>query len=168
MTDQKQYLTDKAAILARMATSWAALQAAVAGLDPETIARPGTWGEWSLKDLHAHLAYWNESTMHYLEGLVSGEWPPAAGGTGATTDEINENVYRANRTQSLADLQHALHVSYLAVRTAVKSVPALTYTEEQQPEPIRQKVAEDTYLHYEEHLADVEQSVSTSTTTMEP
>jgi hypothetical protein len=55
----------------------AAWQALVAEVGEERMEEPGAMGEWSFKDLAAHLAFWQERTLARLEAGPGGTAPPA-------------------------------------------------------------------------------------------
>lgn len=152
-------LKDKGAILARMAASRRALRSALNRVPPQMLERPGTWGEWSLKDLLAHITYWQGVATDRLQKVAAGQADAIQWFDEAQVAEVNANVYRANKDRPLPEMREAFDVAYLALRTAIKSLPASVYTEDQQPRPVRVWVAGNSYLHDEEHLADVERAM---------
>lgn len=159
MTDENEARAEKRRLLARMEESRRALLAAVEQAGPDLLQRSGMWGEWTLKDLIAHLVYWQTSAAERLQRYMAGETGTAQtlapAGDGAT-DEINAGVYRANRDRPLAEMLEALADSYGTLRTAAKSVPAALYTNEELP--LRAWLTGNSFEHYDEHLADVERA----------
>lgn len=153
-------LTDKAEILTRMAESYRALRAALERAGPALLTRPGSWGEWTLKDLLAHLSYWHTVSIERLEKFGAGRGDEIARLDDAAIDEANANVYRSNKDRALDEMMDAFHVTYLTLRTAAKSIPATVYTEDQSPTPLRNWVVENGSAHYEEHLADIERAIN--------
>lgn len=156
-------LTDKVQILARMADSRRALQSALDRAGPELLVKPGSWGEWTLKDLLAHLTYWQTSAIDRLQKVAAGRSDEIQlhGGDDAI-DQVNENIYRANKDRSLADMLDTLSSTNLSFRTAVKSLPPDAYRE-LSPEgdfSAARTVYADGYGHDEEHLADVEKAIT--------
>jgi hypothetical protein len=155
-------LTEKGQILARMAESRRALRSAIDRAGPDLLMRPGSWGEWTLKDLLAHLTYWQMSAIDRLQKVAAGrsEEIQLVDGDHAI-DQINENVYRANKDRSLADMLDAFNSTNLSFRTAVKSLPAEAYLvlPAEGVFSIAQTVYADGYGHDEEHLADIEQAI---------
>jgi hypothetical protein len=160
-------LTDKAQILARMAESRRALQSALDRAGHDLIERPGTWGEWTLKDLLAHIVYWQTVAIDRLQKVADGRRDEIRlTGSDAEIDEANENVYRANKDRPLTEMLDIFHSTYRSLRTAVKSLPADLFRE-QQPEgtfSVPRAVHGDGYGHEEEHLADVENAIQRSKT----
>ena len=156
MTDDSDVLRDKAAILARMAESRRALQSALDRATPEALERSGAWGEWSIKDLLAHITYWQGVATDRLQKIAAGRMDEIVWIDEGEIDSLNDNVYQANKDRPLAEMREAFDVAYLTLRTAIKSMRPAVYAEDIQPRPVRHWVAGNSYLHDEEHLGDVE------------
>ena len=162
-----EILTDKTQILARMAESRRALRSALERAGPDIMERPGTWGEWTLKDLIAHLTFWQTVATDRLQKFMTGRADEIHFFQDSTEsfegrseiDEVNGNVYRANKDRPLAEMLEQLDITYQALRTAAKSVPADVYRQDQQPSSLRDWVAGNSFAHYEEHTADIEKAV---------
>jgi len=149
-------LTDKGQILARMAESRRAFQSALSGADRTRLDQPGTWGEWSVKDMIAHLTYWQTLATERLQKFAAGRGNEIVSLETGEVDAINAHVYRANKERPLDEMLNACEIAYLTLRTAVKQLPPAVYTEDQQPRSMREIIAGNSYLHYEEHLPDVQ------------
>jgi hypothetical protein len=159
MTNEHDVLRDKAAILARMAESRRTLRSALDRASPEALERPGTWGAWSIKDLLAHITYWQGVATDRLQKIAAGRMDEIVWIDEGEIDALNANVYQANKDRPLAEMREAFDVAYLTLRTAIKSLRPAVYAADQQPGPVRYWVAGNSYLHDEEHLGDVEQAI---------
>jgi hypothetical protein len=165
-------LTDKAQILARMTESRQALRAALDRAAPQSLERPGAWGEWSLKDLVAHITFWQTVATDRLQKFMTGRADEIHFFQNSTEsftdkteiDEVNESVYRANKDRPAAEMLEQLDITYQALRTAAKSVPGEVYRQDQQPSPLRDWVAGNSFAHYDEHLADIEEAIEGQST----
>ena len=51
------------------------LLAAFAGLSDDEMTQPGVAGEWSVRDLLVHLAYWDRATTDSYRSMLRGERP---------------------------------------------------------------------------------------------
>lgn len=103
----------KTALLERTRAARAALDALLATLDDRQMHEPAFDGGWSVKDLLAHIANWEELCISWIEGGERGDTPdrPAA----ISDDEaaaINERVYREHRDRPLNDVRAASRASY--------------------------------------------------------
>ena len=161
MTRESEVLKDKAQILDRMAEGYRAVQAALHRAGREALERPGVWGEGSIKDLIAHLTYWHTVATERLQKFAAGRTDEIrVFASDAEVDEVNAGVYRANKDRPLDEMLEAFHTSYLALRTAAKSIPAIVYPEDQQPSPLRNWLVGNSVAHYAEHLPDIERATA--------
>ena len=70
------------------------------------MTQPSVAGEWSVKDIVAHLTGWRRRTVARLQAALRNEpvpapaWPPHL----TTDDEINAWIYAANRDRPLEDV----------------------------------------------------------------
>lgn len=103
MTEQQT----TAAILDTIATSYAAFQALVNQVPRERMTDPGFAGDWSLKDVIAHITVYERWTADNMEADARGEaapqavpWGPADGNT-ADMDARNAAFYRHFRDTPL-------------------------------------------------------------------
>jgi len=86
--------------------------------------QPGVNGDWSMKDMIAHLTGWNRWHADRLRAAQRGEpkplphWPANL----ETDDEINAWIYEANRkrlVREVLDEMHQVHQQILAVIEAL-------------------------------------------------
>ena len=70
------------------------------------MTQPGVAGDWSIKDIVAHLTGWRVRTVARLQAALRHEptppppWPPHL----QTDDEINAWIYAANKDRPLSDV----------------------------------------------------------------
>src|SRR5690349_20177093 len=78
----------------------------VAEVGREHMAEPGPMGEWTFKDLAAHLAAWRDARIPMLEALARGEPIPAAPWPASMTDDDEINAWLQDRDsrRSLDDI----------------------------------------------------------------
>jgi uncharacterized protein (TIGR03083 family) len=85
---------DKSQILERLNGERRRMYDVLAQLTPEERAQPKTIGEWSVKDVVAHMIFWNRFPVRELEHALRGE-DPAKAADPRHEDEINaESVAR--------------------------------------------------------------------------
>ncbi|MCU0281239.1 MAG: ClbS/DfsB family four-helix bundle protein, partial [Acidimicrobiia bacterium] len=86
----------RADLLAAIDSELARLIAQVQQVPPADRLRPGACGEWSVKDVLAHLDAWHEMFLDWEAAGCRGEKPviPAPGYTWATTPALNEEIRR--------------------------------------------------------------------------
>src|SRR5713226_3184308 len=69
-------IMDKQQLLKRLETAWTALKESYTGLSDAQLLEPGVMGDWSVKEILAHLTIWEEEALKYLPLLSNGEKPP--------------------------------------------------------------------------------------------
>ncbi len=115
-------------------------------------------GEWTIKDIFAHITAWEQRLLTWLQATKRNETPirPEPGATWDDIDRINECSYQASRNRQLNDVLRDARHSYQQVLEMVQS-----FSEEDLTQPGRYTWTEDaplwlsiksnTYEHYHEH-----------------
>ena len=98
--------------------SWGALQEAIAGLTDEQLLTPGVTGHWSVRDLMAHVATWEEEALHALPIIVDGGRLPkyaSQGGIDAFNARNQEGKHDSSLEvlrQEIAELLHSYVIGH--------------------------------------------------------
>jgi hypothetical protein len=114
----------KADLLERTRSEHRRLEAALAGISEEVMLRPGTLGEWSIKDVLAHISDWEQRFLGWYRAGQRGEIPeqPEPGLTWDDLDLLNHRIYEKHRARSLPDVQATFDASYRELITAVEAM----------------------------------------------
>ncbi|MBC7814733.1 MAG: ClbS/DfsB family four-helix bundle protein [Burkholderiales bacterium] len=133
------------------------LESIWAGLDEAQMARrPGPQSDWSVKDLIAHLTYWEQFTVDAVESSLSdGEPVPDP-----DTDAVNEQVLEANRNRSLSDIRVDFERSRrefeaLVAKLSDEELNAMPRFKWEYEETLGELLASESYRHYAEHMSDL-------------
>jgi len=113
------------------------------------------YGTWAVKDLLAHLGYWEQRVGFILDELLSGRPDPAY--DTLPYDERNAQVFAANHERPLADVRREEGQAYQKLVALVERASEddlfnpqrFTWTKGQ---PFVEWIAGNSYGHYEEHL----------------
>lgn len=95
----------KKALIEKIESERRLLEISIEGLSEAELIQPGAMGDWSVKDIMAHLSAWESR----LEQRVRGE-PEAGAELG--TPAYNEHIYRENQDQPLAEVQAEFQQSH--------------------------------------------------------
>lgn len=137
-------------------TSWAELLAAASQLTPTQLTTPLD-GDWTGKDLLAHITAWEKRV---LELLQRGRNHPGGfqveGVEDWDVDRVNLGYYEANRARPLPDIRLDFH----HIHDQLMAELALWPDDLEHPQwstwidgpPLWQIIPGDTYEHYEEHI----------------
>jgi len=96
----------KAGITARLNAERRRLEKNLAELNREEMTLPGVVGEWSVKDVLAHLADWEAHMLVWMAAARRGEAVsnPDPGLTWKQFDVMNQRIYMAHRDQTLDEV----------------------------------------------------------------
>jgi hypothetical protein len=117
--------TAKDRFLARIEEGRAGWQALVAEVGEGRMEEPGPMGDWTFKDLAAHLTGWRERTIGRLEAAGRGapEPPPPWPAELTDDDPINDWIYQQNRDRPLAEVLADADRSFARLAAAVAALP---------------------------------------------
>lgn len=109
-------------LLAAIDIEFARLMDDVARLPAEDRLRPGACGDWSVKDLLAHLHAWHQLFLTRESVGSRGGTPvmPAPGHTWATTPALNEEIRRQALHDGFEDVAARLLESTTRVRAVIE------------------------------------------------
>ena len=136
-----------AVALDRIERSWAGLQEALEGIPDERLSEPGAAGDWSVKDVMGHLAFWDEQALLAAERHLAGQPPVHV----PDWQAMNDQVAAGRASRSAAELRAEMERAHELVVALLQSRPPLD------PAAIGLCgcLEEDTYQHYDEHAADI-------------
>lgn len=101
MSDERITFMTQADLLIRIPQERAAFAALWQSLtEAQMIARPGPQDDWSVKDLIAHMTFWENRMLERVVDLLNDK--PA--GTTPNIDEVNTQVFDNNKDRPLADI----------------------------------------------------------------
>ena len=101
-------------------------QALLDQIGPGRMEQPGVAGDWSMKDVVAHLAGWQSYMTARLQAAQRGEAepPPPWPAHLQADDEVNAWLYAANRGRSVEAVLAEARQGLDQLRVAVESLPA--------------------------------------------
>jgi hypothetical protein len=138
----------KTEILEQISATHLLLEAHLSSLGELQMLQPGVNGDWTVKDLLAHITWWEQ---HLLRRLRTGRDDLYQDGVSvqASTDQANALMFAANRSRPLSEILDEFSASYKEVLAGIE---ALTEEDIAQAE-IYEAIAWDTFRHYPEHTA---------------
>jgi hypothetical protein len=134
-------------LLERLEKAWATLQESYTGLSDPQLMEPVVVGEWSVKDILAHVTTWEEEALKYLPLILTGGRPPRYIQYGGI-DAFNAKMAEQNRDMELSDVLRQLDETHHRLLDYLQSVPEEHFTRET---PFRHRLRLDTYSHYRLH-----------------
>jgi uncharacterized protein (TIGR03083 family) len=160
---------EKAELLERISSARATLDQAIAALSEPQLAAPGPDGGWSVKDHLAHLTAWEHKLLAMIQGQPGylGLQIDAATYASSNLDELNAILHARFQSLGAAAALDEARQSYRQLVAGIEALPAAAlsgrYAPADDPEDARRVIdgiANNTYEHYDEHRAAIEQIVA--------
>jgi hypothetical protein len=129
--------------------------AAVGDIDPALRTTPGLVGEWSARDLLAHVGYWAGHAAESLHRAELGELNEF-GRDDLSVDERNEVVTRVARETDFATVASREQGAYEAFVARLAAVdPEMLGDRDADGDTLEEIIAFDGADHYREHTLDI-------------
>jgi hypothetical protein len=146
-------------LIQKIESEWDNLQASLDGLTEEQMHQPGVVGEWTIKDILAHITAWQTrliTTLFKAERGVTPEMTEA----GKTVDQMNEKFYREMKDRSFDQVWDDLDSSYHQLLSRLEGWKEKDLFDPKRfkwmkGDPFAAYIAGDSYEHYEEHAAQI-------------
>ncbi len=115
----------KSLILAESQKEHEALDEFLSSLSPEQMTEPGMLGEWSVKDVLAHLYEWEQMVLSWLAASQRGETPqvPADGYKWSQLPALNAEIREKHSGRSLDEMMKMYRGSYKQITETIESIP---------------------------------------------
>jgi hypothetical protein len=136
----------KAQILEQVRVSHQEFEGIQAQIAPDRLTQPGVNGDWTVKDVLAHITWWEQ---HLLRRLRTGQddlYTPDVDPREATR-EANAVVFAASRERPLDNVRAEFDASYRGLLAELEALPAEAAAQDE----IYQAIGADTFEHYPEH-----------------
>jgi hypothetical protein len=133
--------TPVATLLPTIEAAWARWRQVLSRVPEERITEPGVCDAWSVKDLLGHVAFWDTQVLDDIDGYGALRAPlknPWNDWNAAEAAKRAERSVEAQRSE-----MESAHQRMLARLAAISEIDA-------------ELIGEDTWLHYEEHVLDIE------------
>jgi hypothetical protein len=140
-------------VLKRLETAWEAFEASYAGLSDTELLIPGVTGGWSVRDIIAHVTWWEEEALKHLPRVRDGRRPPRYSVQYGGIDAFNALMTEQRRGLSLADVRRQHDDVHAQLMAYVRDVPDELFKRETR---FRRRLRLDTYSHYPIHTRAIE------------
>lgn len=150
----------KEKLLQKIEASRKQLQEVLGQVDRSQMTQPGVVGEWSVKDVVAHLTAWEDMMVTWLVDYPKGV-PVERPTSDAEFDEWNERIYLQNKDKPLEEVLRAFDSAHEMTLQALHDTPEEVLFEAGRYAyrgglPLWQMVAGNTWWHYREHGEEID------------
>ncbi len=155
---------DKAKLLDLMRAEYAFANRTLALVPENLIDTPGVQGDWSVKDMIAHLTAWQRRTLNWIHAArrsegIPGKHPiePETGFGWDEKDAINAQDYERDKNRPLPEVLAEFKTTYEQLYTIAEASSddelfGRDGVSRFFRDPLFNYVAGNTYLHYDEHI----------------
>jgi hypothetical protein len=138
-------------LLKSLDAAWKAFQESYAGLSDSQMEEPGVVGDWSVKDMLAHVTTWEQEALRYLPLIMEGGSPPRYKTYGGI-DAFNARMTEEKRILPLSEVLLQLQEVHEQLVDFVANVPMEHLSSAARA---RRRLRLDTYAHYPEHTTAI-------------
>jgi hypothetical protein len=150
----------KTQFLSELQDEQAAWEALLSAIDDARMTEPGVAGEWSIKDIIAHLTGWRKRTVSRLQARLRHQPVPAPPWPShlQTDDEINAWIVASNRDRPLSAILQEDHAVFEQLVDTLNAFPEAALMDPQsfgwlEDQPLNGAVF---FAHFhEEHEPDI-------------
>ncbi|GAC1381470.1 MAG: hypothetical protein NVS4B7_13090 [Ktedonobacteraceae bacterium] len=155
---------DKTTLLNTIQTEYSHFETLIAPLSETQLCTATLAGQWSIKDILAHIAVWEQLCTRWLEEFLSGQTPQPSE---RLDDESNDRIYLANRDRSLQEVQqlfHHAHQQFLQQVTLLSQTlteedlngsDRFAWTASWPGHSLVAVIADNSYEHYQDHAQQI-------------
>src|SRR6188472_669597 len=154
---------DPEILVDELASERTAFFEALESVADESMITPGLVGEWSGRDLIAHVGYWIGHATELIHEVEQGRIDEV-GADQPPTDEVNATVARIARTTDVETVRRREAASFDALVERMRAMdPALLALTLPDGASVAQGLREDGAEHYHEHTQELRSALSPPT-----
>ena len=139
---------DRGQLLKRLETAWEAFNQSYAGLSDAELLEPGVTGAWSVRDIIAHVTWWEAEALTHLPVILAGGRPPRYSVAYGGIDAFNAKMTEQKKGLSLTEVREQRDDVHRRLIAFIESAPDHQFTGETR---FRRRLRLDTYGHYPKH-----------------
>ena len=135
-------------VLKRLNDAWLALKQSYADLADSQLSESGVTGNWSIKDILAHVTTWEEEALKHLPVILKGGRPRRYSAEYGGIDAFNSMMTKHKAGLAVSDVLKQLDEIHSRLLDYVQRAPEEQFTRETR---FRRRLRLDTYSHYPKH-----------------
>ena len=139
---------DKRQLLTQLERRWAEFNQSYAGLSDAQMMESGVTGNWSVKDIVAHITWWEGEALKHLPLINEGIRPPTYAKEYGGIDAFNALMTEQKRGLSVSEVLSQRDEIHQRLLAYIERTPEEQFTRETR---FRRRLRLDTYNHYPKH-----------------
>jgi hypothetical protein len=138
----------KEQFLKRLGAAWTDFNESYTGLSESQLVEPGVTGDWSVKDIIAHVTWWEQEAIKHLPIILKGERPPQYSAKYGGIDAFNAMMTERKKHLSLVDVKREQDETHRSLVAFIEAIPEEQFITETR---VRRRIRLDCYGHYPIH-----------------
>jgi DinB family protein len=139
---------DRGQLLKRLDQAWEAFKQSYTGLSDAELLEPGVTGAWSIKDIIAHVTWWEEEALTHLPLILTGGRPARYSVTYGGIDAFNAMMTEQRKDLPLAEVLRQRDDVHRRLIAFIERAPDDQATGDTR---FHRRLRLDTYDHYPKH-----------------
>ena len=139
-------------VLNNLDKAWQQLKESYNGLTESQMTQQGVSGEWSVKDILAHVTTWEEEALKSLPLIMQGCRLPRYKELYGGLDAFNALMTEKKRSLSLSDILKQFKATHQQLIVYTNAAPEEMFSTETR---FRRRLRLDTYSHYPVHTKSI-------------
>lgn len=144
----------KQQLINKLEQAWSDFQASYVDLPEARMTEPGVIEDWSVKDIMAHVSWWEAEALKYLPDILRGIHPPRYSEVYGGIDAFNAQMMELKRGLSLDEVKEQMDETHAKLMELISGVPEEEFATETR---FRHRLRLDTYSHYPIHTQAIRQ-----------
>jgi hypothetical protein len=139
---------NRSQLLKKLDKRWTEFNESYAGLSDSQMTEAGVTGDWSVKDIIAHVTWWEQEALKHLPLITKGRRPRTYAAEYGGIDAFNALMTEQKRRLSLSEVLRQRDEMHRQLVLYIESVPEEHCTSDTR---FRRRLRLDTYSHYPKH-----------------
>jgi hypothetical protein len=138
----------KEKVLEKLEMAWLEFVEARAGLSDEALMTPGVTEDWSVRDLVAHVSWWEEEALKHLPYILQGGRPKRYSVQYGGIDAFNAQMTEMKQGLPLVQVIKEAEETHDRLLRYLRNIPEEQFVTETR---FRRRLKLDTFAHYPIH-----------------
>src|SRR5262249_26150427 len=112
---------DREQLRMRLESAWRAFQESYIGLSDSEMLTPGVTGDWSVRDILAHVTTWEQEALKHLPTILKGGKPPRYSTTYGGINTFNRTMTEQKRHLTLTEVRRESEATHRRLISFIES-----------------------------------------------
>jgi hypothetical protein len=144
---------NKQLLMKRLEQAWKTFEQSYSELSEHELTKPGVTGEWTVKDIIAHVTWWEEEALKHLPTILTGGKSPRYSVLYGGIDAFNALMTDKKKSLPLSEVMRQQGDTHRRLIDFIRSAPEDHFSRETR---FLRRLRLDTYSHYLKHARAIQ------------